>query len=83
MERFSFSHERQTLRRVRLDVWHVPYWPLWLITTPPIVWWLLLEARRRFLARRREQNLCVECGYDLRASAGRCPECGMPSVQLT
>jgi hypothetical protein len=37
------------------------------------LWWL-----RRFRTRQRrlERRLCVSCGYDLRHSAGRCPECG-------
>jgi hypothetical protein len=43
-----------------------------LFTIPPI-----LKLRR---VRRRNQRLfagqCVECGYDLRASGERCPECG-------
>lgn len=44
---------------------------------PPAIW-LMLVARG--LARRRMRHinhLCPACGYDLRATPGRCPECGI------
>ncbi len=41
---------------------------------------ILRHARRRY---RRAKSLCVQCGYDLRASSSRCPECGQPFTPVT
>jgi hypothetical protein len=37
-------------------------------------------ARRRRTLTRRAAGLCPACGYDLRASPARCPECGIVSA---
>jgi hypothetical protein len=51
----------------------VPLWlPVLLFGLLPALWW---KRRRK---PRRGPTLCPTCGYDLRASAERCPECGRP-----
>jgi hypothetical protein len=53
----------------------VPFWlPLSFAVVPPL-WWLLRQMQKRF---RTHAGLCRACGYDLRASKDRCPECGSP-----
>jgi hypothetical protein len=59
---------------------------LWSITLP--LWFMILVAlalptrtarrlwRTRRATRRAAQGLCPACGYDLRGSPDRCPECG-------
>jgi hypothetical protein len=60
----------------------VPHWfPILLSAVLPAAW--ATRRYRRAKARRRvRQNLCPICGYDLRATPGRCPECGaVPAEQ--
>lgn len=64
----------------------VPYWAI--LTATAILPILLLRRRHKLqMARFRKQNSrCVNCGYDLRASRDRCPECGVatkPSDERT
>jgi hypothetical protein len=51
----------------------VPYWFLLTATAAPAVW---CAARLLFRKRRHGAGLCPTCGYDLRATPDRCPECG-------
>ena len=63
-------------RSLRLGISH--WLAALLLAVPPALW------LHRYLQRRRtaRAGLCPSCGYDLRATPDRCPECGtIPSSQ--
>jgi hypothetical protein len=55
----------------------IPFWAaIALASILPALW---LVRRRRLTRRRRraDRGQCLACGYDLRQSPERCPECGL------
>ena len=57
---------------------------LFILTAPHVVWAMLfalpgagIMAVQRRRRRRNARGLCPNCGYDLRATPDRCPECGI------
>lgn len=67
---FAYDYKR-TVHQTSYAV-AVPYWSLAIVfVLPPAS-----RACRRWMPRRLSRTGCRTCGYDLRATPGRCPECG-------
>lgn len=62
---------RSVTPSVRFNYLAVPHWFIGLCAAVVFALWLVVGRRRR----RPPPGHCV-CGYDLRATPGRCPECG-------
>ena len=79
---FGFNHSRGTSDGSPfVETWViVPLWAVSLVTAVLPAQWL---ARRMRLRRRARRGQCLACGYDLRASPERCPECGTVPIPAT
>lgn len=57
--------------------------PTWCLLVPSVLFASVRLSLSRLRSRsRRRLGRCVNCGYDLRATPGRCPECGATPKQL-
>jgi hypothetical protein len=71
---FGWSELRGDHREPVYTATVVPYWFCAVAASILPVFWLM-QWRRRISANRNDGR-CSNCGYDLRASPDRCPECG-------
>lgn len=86
---FEYRRERKREEVIHYDVTgHLALSPQFTISIAVPFWFpVLLGAlplyaiiRQRVFARRLAEGICKKCGYDLRASPLRCPECGLAVI---
>jgi hypothetical protein len=82
----GFGFQAGTLRQFYGDAisatyskqWFIPIWFVVLACGVLPVLWILRTKPRKFTG-----GFCITCGYDLRATPDRCPECGtVPKTKL-
>lgn len=77
---WGFSYNRRTQNGTRYWLVQAPCWVFAVSTALVSACWAALGWRQR---RRLQKGRCCHCGYDLRATPERCPECGnVPTPQV-
>jgi hypothetical protein len=71
---FAFLQWRSANGANSMTMVILPFWALTTVSALPPLVWLIRRVHSR--ARRRRAGHCPACGYDLRATPDRCPECG-------
>jgi len=77
------SHDRSFDAPLDREVWWIEVRYSWLscaLVLAPGAWFYLL-SRARARAKRVSKGLCPACGYDMRATPEKCPECGTEPVK--
>jgi hypothetical protein len=49
---------------------------IWIVLSALVIVWGVRNMKRRRAWVRFYAGQCIRCGYDLRATPGKCPECG-------
>lgn len=74
----GFSYTVLKNPMVEIKAIGVPYWFLTASSLLLPAFWLFVRLRQKNAG----SNLCRTCGYDMRATPERCPECGNPAVTM-